>query len=169
VESRGKAIRLQHLAPVPRGKDLEQDFAGDSGHSRATAFVIRCQGEDNQPRCFSTWAAIALAGIGKLPATLADRGIEIKLKRKTTSESAQRLDRHARGALGEVASKIARWALDNRATVQGAEPVLPGALDDRASDNWRPLLALADAAGGKWPSEESPPTIQRGEKRLAGV
>jgi len=30
--------------------------------------------------------------------------------------------------------------------------VLPGALDDRASDNWRPLLALADAAGGKWPS-----------------
>ena len=123
----------------------------NSGHSRATAFVIRCQGEDNQPRCFSTWAAIALAGIGKLPATLADRSIEIKLKRKTTSESAQRLDRHARGALGEVASKIARWALDNRATVQSAEPVLPGALDDRASDNWRPLIALADAAGGKWP------------------
>ena len=29
----------------------------NSGHSRATAFVIRCQGEDNQPRCFSTWAA----------------------------------------------------------------------------------------------------------------
>ncbi len=123
----------------------------NSGHSRATAFVIRCQGEDNQPRCFSTWAAIALAGIGKLPATLADRSIEIKLKRKTTSEPAQRLDRHARGALGEVARKIARWALDNRAKVQSAEPVLPGALDDRASDNWRPLIALADAAGGKWP------------------
>src|SRR5271169_1215879 len=65
----------------------------NSGHSRATAFVIRCQGEDNQPRCFSTWAAIALAGIGKLPTTLADRSIEIKLKRKTTSEPVQRLDR----------------------------------------------------------------------------
>jgi putative DNA primase/helicase len=52
----------------------------NSGHTRATAFVIRCQGEDNQPRCFSTWAAIALAAIGKLPATLADRSIEIKLK-----------------------------------------------------------------------------------------
>ncbi len=23
--------------------------------------------------------------------------------------------------------------------------------DDRAGDNWRPLIALADAAGGKWP------------------
>jgi len=123
----------------------------NSGHSRATAFVIRCQGEDNLPRCFSTWAAIALAGIGRLPATLADRSIEIKLKRKTTNEPAQRLDCHARGALGELASKIARWALDNGAKVQGAEPVLPGALDDRASDNWRPLIAVADAAGGKWP------------------
>ena len=122
----------------------------NSGHSRATAFVIRC--EDNQPRCFSTWAAVALAGIGKLPATLADRSIEIKLKRKTASEPAQRLDRHARCALGEVARRIARWALDNRAKVQSAEPVLPGALDDRASDNWRPLVALADVAGGKWPS-----------------
>ena len=123
----------------------------NSGHSRATAFVIRCQGEGNEPRCFSTWAAIALAGIGTLPATLADRSIEIKLKRKTTSEPAQRLDCHARGALGEVARKIARWALDNRARVQSAEPLLPDTLDDRASDNWRPLIDLADTAGGKWP------------------
>jgi putative DNA primase/helicase len=123
----------------------------NSGHNRATAFVIRCQGDGNEPRCFSTWAAIALAGIGKLPATLADRSIEVKLKRKTASEPAQRLDRHARDALGEIARKIARWALDNRAKVQSAEPVLPGALDDRASDNWRPLIALADTAGGKWP------------------
>jgi putative DNA primase/helicase len=97
----------------------------NSGHSRATAFVIRCQGDGNQPRCFSTWAPIALAGIGKLPTTLADRSIEIKLKRKTTSEPAQRLDCHARSALGEVARKIARWALDNRATVQSAEPAHP--------------------------------------------
>jgi len=55
----------------------------NSGHTRATAFVIRCQSEAQLPRSFSTWAAIALAGIGQLPATLADRSIEIKLKRKT--------------------------------------------------------------------------------------
>jgi putative DNA primase/helicase len=118
-------------------------------------------GEDNQPRCFSTWAPIALAGIGKLPATLADRSIEVKLKRKTTSEPAQRLDRHAHGALGEVARKVARWALDHRATVEGAEPALPGALDDRASDNWRPLLALANTAGGKWPGRASSVALWR--------
>jgi putative DNA primase/helicase len=137
----------------------------NSGHSRATAYVIRCQGEDNQPRCFSTWAAIALAGIGKLPATLADRSIEIKLKRKTTSEPAQRLDRHARGALAEVARKIARWALDNGTQVQSAEPVLPGALDDRACDNGRPLIALADVAGGKWPGRATAAAVALSGRR----
>jgi len=113
--------------------------------------VIRCQGEGNQPRCFSTWAAIALAGIGKLPATLADRSIEIKLKRKTSHEPVERIDSRARAALGELGRKIVRWAIDNRAAVQSAEPVLPTVLDDRAGDNWRPLIALADTAGGKWP------------------
>src|SRR5262249_41597145 len=96
-------------------------------------------------------AAIALAGIGKLPATLADRSIEIALKRKTSSEPVERIDSRARAALGELARKMVRWAIDNNAEVQSAEPVLPSALDDRARDNWRPLIALADAAGGKWP------------------
>ncbi len=32
-----------------------------------------------------------------------------------------------------------------------AEPELPDELDDRAADNWEPLLAIADAVGGDWP------------------
>ena len=28
---------------------------------------------------------------------------------------------------------------------------MPGELHDRAADNWRPLLAIADLAGGEWP------------------
>ena len=28
---------------------------------------------------------------------------------------------------------------------------MPAQLHDRAADNWRPLLAIADAAGGEWP------------------
>ena len=31
------------------------------------------------------------------------------------------------------------------------DPDVPAALNDRAADNWRPLLAIADAAGGEWP------------------
>ena len=28
---------------------------------------------------------------------------------------------------------------------------MPIELNDRAADNWRPLLAIADLAGGEWP------------------
>ncbi len=28
---------------------------------------------------------------------------------------------------------------------------MPAELHDRAADNWRPLLAIADAVGGGWP------------------
>ena len=42
-----------------------------------------------------------------------------------------------------------RWAADNMSAL--ADPNMPGELHDRAADNWRPLLAIADAAGGEWP------------------
>jgi hypothetical protein len=47
----------------------------NSGHTRDTAFVIRCEGDDNTPKEFSTWAPKAIAAIGKLAATLRDRAI----------------------------------------------------------------------------------------------
>ena len=50
----------------------------NSGHTRDSAFVIRTVGEDHEPRRFSTWGAKAIALIGKLPDTLADRSIEVR-------------------------------------------------------------------------------------------
>jgi putative DNA primase/helicase len=38
------------------------------------------------------------------------------------------------------------------ADLRELDPVIPEALDDRAADNWRALLAIADCAGGEWPS-----------------
>ena len=32
-----------------------------------------------------------------------------------------------------------------------ADPSIPKGLHDRAADNWGPLFAIADEAGGKWP------------------
>jgi putative DNA primase/helicase len=66
----------------------------NSGHTRDSAFVIRTVGDDHEPRRFSTWAAKVVCLIGKLPDTLADRSIEIPLKRKLPSESVEKL-RHA--------------------------------------------------------------------------
>jgi hypothetical protein len=44
-----------------------------------------------------------------------------------------------------------RWCEDNLKTVSTADPAVPDPLNDRAADNWRPLLAVADRAGGEWP------------------
>jgi hypothetical protein len=53
--------------------------------------------------------------------------------------------------LTEAARKAARWGQDHTAQLTGADPELPGSLGNRVADNWRPLIAIADAAGGRWP------------------
>jgi putative DNA primase/helicase len=117
------------------------------------AFVIRTVGDDHEPRRFSTWAAKVICLIGKLPDTLADRSIEIPLKRKLPSESVEKL-RHADPELFiNLARRCARWATDHVDEIRAARPPMPDALNDRAQDSWEPLLAIADLAGGPWPKQ----------------
>src|SRR5262245_65864349 len=44
-----------------------------------------------------------------------------------------------------------RWANDNIDLLCDADPATPDVLNDREADCWRPLLAIADRAGGEWP------------------
>jgi len=124
----------------------------NSGHTRASAFVLRSVGDEHEPRCFSTFAFKAIACIGSLPATLADRSIEIRLRRRRTEEPIQKL-REARPAEWEdLCRQSVRFAEDTMARFREARPAIPPELNDRAADSWAPLLALADLAGGQWPS-----------------
>jgi len=101
--------------------------------------------------CFSTFAPVALAGIGALPGTVGDRSVPIVLKRKTAAETAIKLRKNgARKHLGDLASKLARWSADRRAHL-GLDPVIPDAMGDREGDIAVPLLSIADDAGGPWP------------------
>jgi Protein of unknown function (DUF3631) len=125
----------------------------NSGHTRETAFVVRTVGDNHEPKQFSTWGFKAIAGIGKRASTIQDRAITIALKRKLPSEKVERL-RHAEPRLFEtLARKLARFAADSMAKIAEARPELPEALNDRAQDNWEPLLAIADVAGGPWPQK----------------
>jgi putative DNA primase/helicase len=45
----------------------------------------------------------------------------------------------------------ARWTRDKSEAFRNADPAVPANLYNRAADNWRPLLAIADVAGGEWP------------------
>lgn len=123
----------------------------NSGHTRRTAYVIRTAGDDHDPKCYDTWSAKAIAMIGTLPDTIADRSIHIEMRRRLPHESIESM-RDASRHLGELARKIARWSADNIDGIRAARPSMPSGLHDRAVDNWQPLIAIADAAGGGWPA-----------------
>jgi hypothetical protein len=122
----------------------------NSGHRRGGA-VLRTVGDEHEPRAFATYAATAIALIGALPGTLADRSIDIGLARRKPDEkiAAFRLDRTV--GLDTLARQCARWAQDHGERVGGIDPPVPAGLYNRAADNWRPLLAIAEVAGGSWP------------------
>lgn len=124
----------------------------NSGHTRETAVIVRVVevGGELQPRAFSTWGPKALAGIGHLPETLMSRAVILTMRRKMKGESAENL-RHPDGeAFTRIKRQLARWSIDSGAVFAGLSPELEG-LNNRAADNWEPLLALADIAGGEWP------------------
>jgi putative DNA primase/helicase len=125
----------------------------DSGHTRAAAYVIRnveVNGE-HKPRRFSTWAPKAIATIRNLADTLEDRSVVLQLQRKSKAAGVARLRRRDNDEFARLRSRAARWAADTLSKLTDPEPDIPEALNDRAADNWRPLLAIADLAGGAWP------------------
>ena len=125
----------------------------NTGYQRSGRMTLCVgQGTNITFRDFSTFAPKAIAGIGKLPSTVADRAIPIELKRKTKGEPVERFRvRTARGVAKPIYAALVTWGGPAVASLRVARPRLPDALNDRAQDVWEPLLAIADLAGGLWP------------------
>lgn len=150
VESVRPTLLIDEADTFLRGKDELRGIL-NSGHQQDGS-VLRTVGEDHEPRAFSTFAPVAIAMIGQLPDTLADRAIAIRMARKRSSERVERLRLDRPGPFNELRRRVLRWATDVRERLARADPEVPGELHDRAADNWRPLLAIAEAAGGEWPA-----------------
>jgi Protein of unknown function (DUF3631) len=126
----------------------------NSGHKRAGAKTIRCGSQETNyaAGAYNTWAPVVLAGIGTLTnAALASRTIAIPLKRKRREERVETFRDAARGRCEALAARAHRWAAENDAALREAEPAMPECLDNRVRNNWEPILAVADAAGDRWP------------------
>ena len=143
----------------------------NAGHTRALAFVLRCVGDDSEPRRFSTWGAKAIALIGRLPDTLHDRSIVIELRRRLPHERIERLRYAPAKLFVDLARQVERFAQDNAAAFKRTRPQIPEALHDRAADCWEPLLALADLAGGAWPkrARDAAIALSGGEQEVDSV
>lgn len=122
----------------------------NSGHTRDSAYVIRTVGENFTPTKFNTWGAKAIAGIGHVADTLMDRAIVLELSRKRPNEKIDRIRKAEPGLFDDIRAKLARFAEDYIEKVRQALPPLPSELNDRAQDNWEPLLAIAMTASNEW-------------------
>jgi hypothetical protein len=71
----------------------------NSGHTRATAFVLRVEGDEHEVKIFSTWGAKALALIGSPAPTIEDR---------STGSSAGRRPRRSRGSASARSTTTSR-------------------------------------------------------------
>ncbi|MDR3429989.1 DUF3631 domain-containing protein [Silvimonas sp.] len=124
----------------------------NSGHTRDMAFTLRTVGDDYEPRKFSTWGPKAISGIGShsVAETITSRSVVLMMRRKLAGEQCENLRHRDPATFVMVQRQFARWADDHGETFAGMRPTLDG-LSNRTADNWEPLLALADLAGGEWP------------------
>jgi Protein of unknown function (DUF3631) len=137
------------------GDDYAEALRGilNTGHRRGGASSLCIgQGSNIDFKDFSTFAPKAIAGLGRLPDTVASRAIRIELKRKAPGEAVARF-RHRKAAAETepIREELERWAAEAITPLRDSEPDLPDALGDRAQDCWEPLLAIADLAEGSWP------------------
>ena len=150
VEKWEPTVIIDEADTFLRGND-ELRGVLNSGHVRGSGGVIRTVGDNHEPRRFSTWAPKVIALIGALPDTLADRSVHLRLRRKRPDEIVERLRLDRMDDLTVLKRQAARWAADSLDALRGADPDVPVDLHDRAADNWRTMLAVADLAGGGWP------------------
>jgi hypothetical protein len=96
----------------------------------------------------------ALAGIGALPDTIADRSLIIRLERRVQTDWRTRWrSESAAEEADPIRKRLQAWPANSEMIAQlgAAVPDVPQMSSDRAAEVWEPLLAIADMAGGSWP------------------
>lgn len=129
-----------------------EDLRGvlNAGHSRDNPYIIRCAGDDNEPKEFFVYGPKALSGIGKISGTLMDRSISLTLRRKLSNEHRERVRDLSRDTTNTIKAKLARWSDDNLLAIKEAAPTLPQSINDRMQDNWEILLKVAAVLSDEW-------------------
>jgi hypothetical protein len=112
------------------------------------------RGDRFEEQRYEVYAPRALAGIGRLSETLADRAIPVFMTRKRRDERVARLTGAVEPEAAALRDRCALACLPRIGAVLAAAADAPSLLeredvDDRAVDLWTPLVALAVAADGE--------------------
>jgi uncharacterized protein DUF3631 len=149
----------------------------NSGYRRhGSAVICVKEGGDWVPKRFNTYSAKAVAGIGKLPTTVASRSIPIRLQRRAPGETVQDFyEDEAEELAAPLRVKAEAFAEASTAELEQARrPSIPQGLRDRAAECWRPLFAIADLAGEEWPERARQAALNlsmgaRGDEASIGI
>src|SRR5262249_22698032 len=126
----------------------------NSGYQR-DGCTLRCDPNTYRPEIFQTYAARAIAGIGRkiLSDTTADRTFFIPLVKQTRVEQRERIRERSYGPLASVLkTRIEAWVKANRGTILAAydqpRPDYLEGFEDRTADISEPLAAILEASCG---------------------
>jgi Protein of unknown function (DUF3631) len=136
----------------PKAKENEE-IRGllNAGHRRG-AVAGRCviKGKAVTTEEISAYCAVALAGLGWLPDTILTRSVIVRMRRRAPGEKVTAFRRRVHAPEGhKLQRRLSSWAAKLVGAMAAARPEMPVGIEDRNADLWEPLLAIADAAGGK--------------------
>ncbi len=124
----------------------------DQGFDRDNDGVPRVKIDKDGKRhidMFKTFCPILLAGIdnGRIPATVSDRCITLKLKRRRNDENREGYRERYKSEGIALRTKLETWAKEKVELARTLKPEMPEGLDDRNADMWEPLLIVSDVTG----------------------
>lgn len=118
----------------------------NAGH-RKGATIPRCDGGQHEVRYFPVYGPKFFAAIGRLPDTLLDRSIVIRMKRRSKSQAVERF-RLARATAEAmpIRERAVEFAQSHAADIERAYQEVLAAdlkfLNDRDADLWTPLFTM---------------------------
>ena len=125
-----------------------------SGFNLRFANVERMVGEgaNMEERSFSTFCPKVMNGrnLVTIDDMLTSRSVVLPMTRATRAYPHLRADRDPVGE--DIRRQCARWRDDHLSALREADPDVDTRIH-RNADVWRPLFAVADAAGGEWPEK----------------
>jgi hypothetical protein len=143
----------------PNGRDLKAIY--DAGYRKgSTVGRVEQVGNAFAVRRFLTFCPVALAGIGWLPESLASRSIRFGMERRSATQPVDSWDRDVLSdEMTALRRRLGAWA-ERHGTELERMPVLPAGIENRDAELWRPLVSIANLAGGHWPGSTAAACVE---------
>ena len=150
---------LTELHNVLSDKNGDMQAIINACHRRSEAFIDRTETDAKTGKryvvTYRCWAALAWGSISSMPPEVQSRALVLLLRPSTPAES-DTLEHWITPKLCpeliNVRRQFSKWAAPVNALPL---PKMGDGLFNRVGDNWRPLFAVAQLAGGDWPQRIS--------------